>query len=408
MSHASALDRRARILIALAIFLALFIALTDAAVSSLARVSLTRFATAAAAEGDTGTAAAAAKKPNVEVELGRLRRIILFYMITGAAVALALSYFAMSGLVVGPLSRVTRAVEQVAGGRLEAEAPIAGSGELIDLAVSFNRMTRTLREQRAELSAQLGALEKSSAELRGAQEQLIRAAKLASVGTLAAGVAHEIGNPLAGVLGLLDALDGETDPALAKSYRELIRKEVRRIDRTIADLLAYARPSRKEALGEGSSCRPLEAIEHVRALLGAQKLFDDIALEISISESAEVAMPRDDFTQLVVNLLLNAAHAMNGRGAIFVTSRRVDAFRPAFAAVEREALSISVTDEGPGVPPEIADRIFDPFFTTKADKSGTGLGLAICQSLCARAGAEIALDQAHTRGAKFVVTIPLA
>jgi two-component system, NtrC family, sensor kinase len=406
MSRASIFGLRARILLALAIFLALFIALTDAAVLGLARISLERSAVSARADG-AAAGAQAPRRPDIKAELGRLRRIVLFYMITGAAVALALSYFAVSRLVVRPLAEVTRAVEQVAEGRLEAEAPITGSGEFVDLTLSFNRMTRTLREQRAELNSQLVAIEKSATDLRGAQDQLIRAAKLASVGTLAAGVAHEIGNPLAGVLGLLDALEGERDPAAAGRYLELVRKEVRRIDRIIADLLAYARPARGET-GGGESCLPSEALVHVRALLGAQKLFDAIAFDVRVDGAAEVAMSRDDLTQLLVNLLLNAAQAMGGRGAIAIASERVESWRPTFGVVARPALRLTVSDDGPGVPAEIADRIFDPFFTTKAEGSGAGLGLAICQSLCVRSGAEIALDRTRAEGAAFAITIPLA
>jgi two-component system NtrC family sensor kinase len=404
MSRASSFGLRAKILVALAVVLALFIALTDAVVLGLGRVSLSRSASTAAI--DDGGAAVSADKPGVEAELGRLRRLVLFYMITGAVVALALSYFAVSGLVVRPLVRVTRAVEQVAEGRLETQAPITGSGELVELAVSFNRMTRTLRDQRAELKAQLEAIEKSAADLRGAQDQLIRAAKLASVGTLAAGVAHEIGNPLAGVLGLLDALDGEADSEAAARYRELIRKEVRRIDRIIADLLAYARPTRGES-GDRETCRVADAIDHVRALLGAQKLFDGVALSANVDAAASVTMSRDDLTQLLVNLLLNAAQAMGGRGSIAIGAETIDGWRPTLGVVSRRALRLSVVDDGPGVPAEIADRIFDPFFTTKVEGRGAGLGLAICQSICDRVGAEIALDRARDRGARFIVSIPV-
>jgi signal transduction histidine kinase len=406
MSRASSFGLRAKILLALAVVLALFIALTDAVVLGLGRVSLSRSATPAAAVDDGGSGAGA-DKPDVEAELGRLRRLVLFYMITGAAVALALSYLVVSRLVVRPLTRVTQAVEQVAEGRLETEAPITGSGELVELAVSFNRMTRTLREQRGELKAQLEEIRRAAADLRGAQDQLIRAAKLASVGTLAAGVAHEIGNPLAGVLGLLDALDGEADPETAARFRELIRKEVRRIDRIIADLLAYARPARGEA-GERDTCRVADAIEHVRALLGAQKSFDGVALAVDVDAEAVVTMSRDDLTQLLVNLLLNAAQALGGKGAISVSGEAVGDWRPALGVVSRRAFRLTVTDDGPGVPAEIADRIFDPFFTTKPEGRGAGLGLAICQSICDRVGAEIALDTAHAGGARFIVSLPLA
>jgi len=405
MSRASSFGLRAKILLALAVVLALFIALTDAAVHGLGSVSLLR-ATAAAVDAD-GDGVADGPAIDVGDELGRLRRFVLLYMITGAAVALALSYLAVSRLVVSPLARVTGAVEQVAAGRLEAEAPVAGSGELAELAVSFNRMTRTLREQRAELKEQLAALERSAADLRGAQDQLIRAAKLASVGTLAAGVAHEIGNPLAGVLGLLDAIDGEADPAAAARYRELIRKEVRRIDRIIADLLAYARPARGEPGGR-EACRPAEVLAHVRALLGAQKLFDGIAIDAALDPQLAVAMARDDLTQLLVNLLLNAAQAMGGKGAIAIRAEALPQWRPPLGAVARRAVRVTVADDGPGVPPEIADRIFDPFYTTKEEGRGAGLGLAICQSICERAGAEIALDRAPGPGARFAVTVPAA
>jgi two-component system, NtrC family, sensor kinase len=404
MSRASSFGLRARILFALAVVLTLFIVLTDAVVLGLGRVSLARSAATAAADGG---GAPSADKPVVEAELGRLRRLVLFYMVTGAVVALLLSYFAVSQLVVRPLTRVTRAVEQVAEGRLETETPITGSGELVELAVSFNRMTRTLRDQRGELKAQVEEIRRSAADLRGAQDQLIRAAKLASVGTLAAGVAHEIGNPLAGVLGLLDALDGESDPATAARYRELARKEVRRIDRIIADLLAYARPTRGEA-GERQTCRVADVIDHVRALLGAQKLFDGVALTVEADQGASVAMSRDDLTQLLVNLLLNAAQALGGKGAIAIGAEVIDGWRPTLGVVSRRALRLSVADDGPGVPAEIVERIFDPFFTTKAEGRGAGLGLAICQSICDRVGAEIALDTAYAGGARFLVSIPIA
>jgi signal transduction histidine kinase len=161
-------------------------------------------------------------------------------------------------------------------------------------------------------------------------------------------------------------------------------------------------------IGVPDTCRVVDAIDHVRALLGAQKLFDGVALTVDVDTGAAVTMSRDDLTQLLVNLLLNAAQALGGKGAISVSAEAVGDWRPALGVVSRRALRLSVTDDGPGVPAEIADRIFDPFFTTKPEGRGAGLGLAICQSICDRVGAEITLDTAHAQGARFIVSLPLA
>jgi len=406
MARLPALGLRARIVIALAVTMTLFIVLTEITVSQLVRVAMLRHGDPAAeVDGDPDRGAAAAA---TEDELTRLRQLVLFYMVTGAIVALLLGSIAITRLVVRPLSRVTRAVEDVSEGRLDTQVPIEGSGELIRLGVSFNRMTRTLRDQRQELERQLIELKRFSDDLKSAQDRLIRAAKLASVGTLAAGVAHEIGNPLAGVLGLLEALEGEGDPARAESYREMIRKEVQRIDRIIGELLAYARPAKQEAEGPARSVVQ-DVLDHVRSLLGAQKLFDRVEIAVALGdEPLAVGVSRDDLTQLLVNLLLNAAQAMEGKGRIEVAAERIAEWRPAMAVVGRPAVRLTVTDDGPGIGDDIADRIFDPFFTQRESGQGSGLGLAICQSICDRGGAEIAVDRRHEGGARFVITLPAA
>ncbi|MCP4675902.1 MAG: HAMP domain-containing protein, partial [Deltaproteobacteria bacterium] len=304
---------RIRIVIALAVVMVLFIILTELSVSQLVRIAMSRQIVAAhTIEGREML------DESLEQDLWNLRKLIFFYMVVGATIAIVLGSWTVTRLVVRPLSRITKAVEQVSEGRLETEVPIAGAGELVRLGVAFNRMTTTLREQQGELRSQLDELKKSSAELKEVQDRLIRAAKLASVGTLAAGVAHEIGNPLAGVLGLLGALDEEEDEEKAKDYRALMRKEIERIDRIINDLVAYARPARSETTA-GASSNVEDVFKHVQALLGAQKLFDGINVETSFTGGPwTVAVSRDDLTQILINLLLNAAQAMNGQGTIAV------------------------------------------------------------------------------------------
>ncbi len=404
MAGIVALGLRTKIIISLAVVMTLFIVLTEVSVSRLVRVSVMR-QSEASAQGEAGDDALKAVE-RVEEELENLRKLILFYMITGALVALLLGYLAVSRTIVKPLAEVTRAVERVASGDLGTQVPISGSGEIVELGLNFNRMTRTLRDQRQELDEQMDALRKSSIDLKATQDRLIRAAKLASVGTLAAGVAHEIGNPIAGVLGLLDALESEAESDKAIEYRALIKKEIVRIDKIIEELLAYARPARSGSTGE-RHCAPEKIMEHVKSLLGAQRMFDKIDLVADLETDLEVAMSPDDMTQLMVNLLLNAGQAMEGKGVVKITAEKIDDWRPALSVLARCAVRITVTDDGSGIDPEIADRIFDPFFTMRESSVGSGLGLAICQSICDRAGAEIAVDREFTQGARFIITIPV-
>jgi two-component system, NtrC family, sensor kinase len=408
MARLPSFGLRARIVISLAVVMTLFTVLTELTVSRLVRVSLAQHgARVDERSGDEGEpSGSAGLDSDTEQELARLRRLVLFYLITGALLTLVVGSILVSRAVVRPLTRVTRAVERVAEGKLDTRVPIGGSGELIQLGVSFNRMTRTLLEQREALRSKIEALERSSIDLRNAQDRLIRAAKLASVGTLAAGVAHEIGNPLAGVQGLLDALDQEDDPQRAERYRELIRREVARIDRIIGELNDYARPPRRD---RPARCELESVAEHARSLLGAQKLFDRVEVVTDLEHGERtLAISRDDATQLLVNLMLNAAHAIEGKGRIEIVSRPLAGWRPPLGVIARDAVELTVTDDGPGVPAEIADRIFDPFFTNRKEEQGSGLGLAICQSICERAGAEIWLDRDYDAGARFRVVFPRA
>ncbi|MDD5309400.1 MAG: HAMP domain-containing sensor histidine kinase [Deltaproteobacteria bacterium] len=404
MSQLPALGLRSRIIVSLAAVLAIFILLTEVSVSGLVRVAMSRQAAISDAGGDAAHHGLA--RGRTEQELTRLKGSIFIYMITGAALALLIGYIALTILVVRPLNRMTEAVERVAEGRLDTQAPVGGSGELVRLGVALNHMTRTLREQRDELASRLAEIEKSSLDLKTAQDGLVRAAKLASVGTLAAGVAHEIGNPIAGLVGLLDLMDGDLPPEQRASYLTLMRKEIGRIDRIISDLLAYARPSRIEP-GTKAVCVVEDVVSHVRSLLSPQRQFDGVDIVTDVRGGPFfAAIPSDDLTQVLVNLFLNAAAAMAGKGRIELRAELVDAWRPALAVVARPAVRLSVADTGPGVPAEHADAVFDPFFSTKGAAKGSGLGLAICQSLCDRAGGEIALDRDHAPGARFVVTLP--
>ena len=273
--------------------------------------------------------------------------------------------------VVGPLEALALAARRVADGELEAppvEESVSGD-EVARLIANFNRMTASLRSQRDTLVAQ---------------------EKLATVGRLAAGVAHEVGNPLAAVLGYADLLLADTPKdAPSREMLERIRKETERIRAIVADLLDYARPP-------SGALEPValrHAVDAAVSLLAPQARFRDVTVDNCV-EADLVARANDSrVLQILINLLLNAADAMGGKGTITVAGER-----------RGEKVELTVRDEGPGVQPADRAKIFDPFFTTKDPGQGTGLGLAISRSIAQVYGGNLELV-ASERGACFALTL---
>ena len=393
---------RFRIAAALAVVLILFIVLTEASISRLTQMAMMRHADIARTYPPDVTAPTS----EIERDLQRLRRPVLIYLVTGAVLALILATFAVSRLVIRPLRRMSEALEKVTAGKLDTTVPLEGSREFAEIGRAFNGMTATLKAQKAELEDRLARIEAGAAELEKAQEGLIRSAKLASVGTLAAGVAHEIGNPLTGLLGLTESLEGGLDKKEEARFLALMKSELLRIDRIIRELLSYARPERVDT-SVSVAADFFDVLEKVRALLRAQSIFDTIEWHTPEKTAVpHLAVAPDDLTQMLLNLLLNAARAMNGTGRITIDLEPVEAWQQAPTAPPVSAVRIGIADTGPGVPPENIVQIFDPFYTTGKTGESTGLGLSVCQNLCERAGGDLRLDTQHKGGARFVVTLP--
>ncbi len=381
-----------RVVIALSLVFALLILLNELTMTSVIRLSLER------ADSPLVNDTVARKQAFIT----HIRKPVILYSITAAVLSLAIASLAIHRIVIRPIRYITRALDDVAHGKTSTRVNVNGATELILLSGNFNRMIDTIQRQKTDLESQLSQLVQTTENLKATQNDLIRAARLASVGTLASGVAHEIGNPIAGILGLLDALDNETNPETAKSYRLLIRKEIQRIDNIIRDLLNYARPTVSDS-DRVSDFR--EVLRHVTDLVRVQKNFEHIQLQLPPSDSLpQLAMAPDDLTVVMINLLLNAAQAMQGKGQIHIECETAPKPPPGAGS-----LIIHVKDNGPGVPSEIADQIFDPFFTNRIAGGGTGLGLAICMSVCERNSAHIELcpDSGSNDGAHFKVTVPV-
>jgi signal transduction histidine kinase len=333
--------------------------------------------------------------PDSDSPLARLLR--LYLMVTGTLIV-ALTYVLLTRLIVRPVENLTRASEQLAEGARTAQVPVAGAAEVASLAVSFNRMASELRKQKSALEERLNEILRTSKELSETRDQLVRSEKLASVGRLSAGIAHEIGNPLAAISGLVELLQlGGLSPAEHDEFLARIRAETERIHRIIRELLDYSRtrPSESTALAHGNLA---EVIDEAVKLIAPQKDLRQVTIERRIhDEQPLVRAPAHELTQIVLNLLLNAADAVAGEGWILIELTR-----------EGDKLLLAITDSGPGIPDAVLGRIFDPFFTTKPPGKGTGLGLAVCLSLVERLGGKLWAENSKGGGARFSLLLPTA
>jgi C4-dicarboxylate-specific signal transduction histidine kinase len=255
--------------------------------------------------------------------------------------------------------------------------------------VAFERLAAALGEERARLAAKVSELAAANGRLEAAREDLLRADRLATVGRLASGIAHEVGNPLGAIAGYAELArarlrDGR-GAAEAEEYLARIGADAARIDAIVRDLLDFARPA-------PAALAPVEvraALDAAVRLARMQPRFRDVEVDVELGAAPRVLADERRLSQVFLNLLLNAGDAMGGRGRVRVSARAVPGGR----------LEIEVSDGGPGIAPEHLARVFDPFFTTKEPGEGTGLGLAVCHGIVASFGGALAAANAPGGGA---------
>jgi two-component system, NtrC family, sensor kinase len=329
-----------------------------------------------------------------------LVRLVGLYTGVVALALLVLAYFALTRLIVRPLDQLARAAERVAGGARRLDVPRTAPRELSELGQSLQTMTAKLLADEESLRKKVDEVERATRRLGEAQDRLVRSERLASVGRLAAGLAHEIGNPISALIGMQDLLiEGGLEPAEQKDFLERMRRETERINRILRDLLQFARPAAgSDDSGEASPGNVETAVYDTAALLGPQKTMSDVELALDVyPDLPEVALSCEHLVQVILNLVMNAADASSAGGKIHLRARPSDT-----------GVRLEVEDDGPGVAENVRARLFEPFVTTKDVGKGTGLGLAVCRGLVEAAGGSISLDEAHSPGALFVIELPRA
>jgi two-component system, NtrC family, sensor kinase len=362
--------------------------------------------------------------------LSRSSHMFMAYFLLDFLLLLGLGSFLLSRLIVLPMRRLLAATGRIAAGDLNCRVPVPGSEEIAHLADAFNGMVEALRRKKVEVEEHILSLERINSELEAAREETIRSEKMASVGLLAAGTAHEIGTPLSAIMGYAGILRDEMGEDEEKSdYLRRILDEAGRIDRIVRGLLDYARPS----AAEREDVDVADLLRETLDMLEGQGIFRNINVSASLNSSlSAVFADRHELQQVFTNLCINARDAMPNGGTLTIGTfqddstpeerrgqrhqairgRRRDDFRGAFRAAIQSGcgsryLRVEVRDTGAGIAPENIERIFDPFFTTKEPGKGTGLGLAVTARIVDSLGGRITVESIPAVGTTFTLWLPL-
>lgn len=350
------------------------------------------------------------ERPFTEAKRETLLWIVVAFLVAVAATAPLFLKWASS--IFRPLERMTRTIAQVEDGDLDARTGHAGSKDEIGrvalhldhLLDQIQERDTLLRQWNEELNQRVEEraleLQQANRQLETTTKQLIMSEKLAAIGEITAGVAHEINNPIAVMQGNLevirDLMGGKAEAA--KTEFRLIDEQLHRISEIVTRLLRFAKP--QEYAGYSEQYDVAEIVTDTLPLVQHLLKKTTIAVEREYRASRLIVMNRTELQQVLVNLMVNAIHGMPDGGRLTLrTFDRDDG--------ERQGVVIEVADTGAGMTPAVLQRIFDPFFTTKG-REGTGLGLSISQMLVTRQGGKMSLESEPGKGTTFAVWLPAA
>ena len=383
---------------------------------------------------------------DIREALFRSQTTVFLYIFLTAFLLIVVGSFLLSRVIINPLKKLVQMSGKIAEGNLNPLSEPSGGDEIGTVFSSFNHMASRLRESRTKMEEYIHSLERVNRELRLAQDEVIRSEKLASIGRLAAGVAHEVGNPTGAILGYLDLLSkGGLSPEEGRDVLQRAENEAERIQRIVRELLDFSRPApRLEGEVEINT-----VIASALSLLSHQK---KIWEQIQIVKEFQEDLPKwrgdpHQLQQVMINIFLNAADAMASNDpAQMGRERRLRVTTKALPIGEVPAISgptpqgrkedspgmdysllrspksgapvpsprevqsvvqVEVEDTGPGIPPEALSKIFDPFYSTKPPGEGTGLGLAICLRILESYGGRIFTQSEKGKGTLFTILLPI-
>lgn len=332
-------------------------------------------------------------------------RTLLSYSLAGLLVIILISALFVWRFVQVPVAALKKGTEKLAKGELGYQIDWRSQDELGDLAISFNGMSRQIQEARREITRWNETLEErvevKTAELGQAHDQMMQAEKMASLGKMAAVVAHEINNPLSAILTYTKLIRRWIQSAPVVPARkdemceslQLIESESRRCGELVKNLLSFARASHVNM----QQVQPNEIVRTCIQLVRYRLELGNINLQLDLGDVPEIYADGGQVEQLLLAMIMNAIDAMLHGGNLFIGTASV---------VDGAAVRIVIRDDGVGIPEEVLSRLFEPFVTTKESGKGVGLGLAISKTIVERHGGRIDVDSAVGRGTAFTITLP--
>jgi len=311
------------------------------------------------------------------------RRLLDDLVFVGLLMVLIAAVFGVliSRRITRPLERLSEAVREIAKGDFDVNVAIKSRDEIGDLSNSFNDMADELKERESSL--------------KKAQHALVQSEKMAAVGTLSAGLAHEVKNPLSAVLGYAQLSKRKLDqPEALKRHLDTIESETKRCNEIIGNLMQFSRQEK----GEHSQISINEVVSKSIAIVDHQLSLKNVRIESELADDIPaISGNANNLQQVLMNLMINAQQAIGDDGGTVSLATVVDG----------DSVLISVSDTGAGIDEDVAAKIFEPFFTTKPAGQGTGLGLSVTYGIIQDHDGDISVTKTESGGAKFVITLPL-
>ncbi|MCP4666157.1 MAG: HAMP domain-containing protein, partial [Deltaproteobacteria bacterium] len=308
----------------------------------------------------------------------------------------------LSRTVVQPIHKLLHIAESFKGGEPFPRLSDSSRNEIGRLYGALNMMLARLEEKEEQLKAHIASLEEANQTIQEAQAEIIKSEKLASLGRLATGVAHEIGNPIGIILGYIELLKaGAVTREEGRDFLNRIEVETSRINLTIRQLLDFSRP----ASGVPVRTKVHDVIMETTNMLKPQPMMARIEIE-HLLEAAEDTVWADpnQIEQVFVNIIMNSADAMSD-------TENPDDHTPKVLTIKttnrENSLEVTFADTGPGIPQEDLMHVFDPFYTTKEPGKGTGLGLAVCYRIIEGLGGAIRAENTPGQGTMITIDMPL-
>lgn len=360
----------------------------------------------------TGAAGIVTDLSGLYLQQRRSQKLFLIFIAVNTLILTFIGVYRISKIYFEPLHRLAQKADEYREDDASIFVVRKEDNELQQLSTALNRMVNRIAADKQKLRSTVLSLEKANFDLQKAQREVIQAEKLASVGRLSAGIAHEIGNPIGIVIGYLDLLKQSDLPADERDeYIRRTENEINRINTIIRQLLDLSRPS-SEGFGF-VQLHPL--LEELVAVIRYQPLVSKLHIELELNaEEDRIRVDANQLRQVFLNLILNAADALAAAGKCDdgrLTIRSAVIPKPPVDGPAESAapdwVQVEVIDNGAGIPPDHLETIFDPFFTTKEPGKGTGLGLSVCFMIIERFGGRISAASNVGHGTTLTVSLPL-